>query len=293
MSNSISILIDQKTKTKVINFYKDKRRSKTPPYAIFQADDNDTVITLYESNKLLFQGPNANLEASVWGKIKNDDLITHEVDYYKASAIGSDEVGTGDYFGPIVVTACYVNKNNIKKLERLGIKDSKTISDDFIKKTVPKITEFIPYASKILSNPDYNKFHNKNFNMNKIKAILHYNAINELLNKKYSYDYIIIDQFASKKNFQKYINNYNIDHFTFLTKAESKNLAVATSSMISRYIFLKEIDKLSSSVNINLPLGSGPIVDKIGQEIVNNFGPKKLTELAKLNFKNTQKIIKD
>lgn len=293
MSNTISILIDDKTKAKIIKFYKDKTRSKTPPYAIFQADDNDTVVTLYESNKVLFQGANAELEASIWQNIQSEEYITQEVDYYHSSAIGSDEVGTGDYFGPIVVTACYVSKDNIKKLEKLGIKDSKIISDDFIKKTVPNIIEFIPYSSKILSNIEYNQYHNKDFNMNKIKAILHHNAINQLLKDNPSYDYIIIDQFCSKENFSKYLNNINVDHITFMTKAESKNLAVATASMISRYLFLKEMDKLSTSIHINLPLGSGSQVDKVGKDIVAEFGKDKLTEIAKLNFKNTNKILND
>ena len=44
---------------------------------------------------------------------------------YDKRTIGSDEVGTGDYFGPIVVTASYVTKEDIPYLEELGVKDSK------------------------------------------------------------------------------------------------------------------------------------------------------------------------
>ena len=48
--------------------------------------------------------------------------------YYYCSSVGSDEVGTGDYFGPIVVTATYVKKEDIPFLESLGIKDSKKVT---------------------------------------------------------------------------------------------------------------------------------------------------------------------
>lgn len=41
--------------------------------------------------------------------------------------IGSDEVGTGDYFGPIVVTASFVDKKMMSKLYELGVRDSKKL----------------------------------------------------------------------------------------------------------------------------------------------------------------------
>ena len=76
-----------------------------------------------------------------------------------------------------------------------------------------------------------------------------------------------------------------------MTKAEDKNLAVACASVISRYIFLKEFDKLSDSLHVPLPKGAGEQVDKIGEEIVSKYGEDKLKEIAKLNFKNTERIL--
>jgi len=133
--------VDDVIKQKMIEFYEDKKRLKTPPYAIFQADDNDSVITLYESGKVVFQGVSADVDASMWemiGKDKNniDDFFETSEEKKKekeseiilpkyANYIGSDEVGTGDYFGPIVVTASYVSKDNIDFLNNLGVCDSK------------------------------------------------------------------------------------------------------------------------------------------------------------------------
>ena len=67
--------------------------------------------------------------------------------YHNCSSVGSDEVGTGDYFGPIVVTATYVSKDNVKYLEDLGIRDSKKLTDDFILKVTPELIKKIPYRS--------------------------------------------------------------------------------------------------------------------------------------------------
>ena len=81
-------------------------------------------------------------------------------------------------------------------------------------------------------------------------------------------------------------------NITFMTKAEDKNLAVASSSIISRYIFLKEFDKLSDALHIPLVKGAGSNVDAVGEEVVEKYGQEKLSEIAKLNFKNTERILK-
>ena len=55
-----------KTKEEMNEFFEDFKREKTPPYAVFQADDADTVITLYESGKAVFQGRDADLSSQFW-----------------------------------------------------------------------------------------------------------------------------------------------------------------------------------------------------------------------------------
>ena len=147
----------------------------------------------------------------------------------------------------------------------------------------------------ILNNHDYNKFHNNDYNMNKIKAILHNKVLFQMINEEHpNYDYIIVDEFAKEARYYDYIKESpNIQrNITFMTKAEDKCLSVACASIISRYLFLKEFDKLSDSLHIPLPKGSGKEVDKIGEEIVEKYGKEKLFEVAKINFMNTSRILK-
>ena len=61
-----------------------------------------------------------------------------------------------------------------------------------------------------------------------------YKEIKEEINEKL--DYIIIDEFASEKNYYNYLSDTNnpLKGITFITKAEDKNLAVACASLISR-----------------------------------------------------------
>ena len=294
------IRVSEKTKEKMIKYYEDKKRDKVIPYVIFQAQDGDTVITMYESGKIMFQGTSADVDSSMWlemdGQNKQNSPEVKEKDkkYYYCSSIGSDEVGTGDYFGPIVVTASFVKKEDIEFLETLGIKDSKKLTDEKILEIAPQVAKRISYKSIILTNQEYNERHSDN-NMNKIKAIMHNKVLYQMVQTtKESYDYIIVDEFAKENRYYDYIKESSEIQrgITFMTKAEDKNLAVACSSVISRYLFLKEFDKLSDCLHIPLPKGAGPQVDTIGEEIVEKYGSDKLKEVAKLNFANTARILK-
>ena len=308
---TIVFKVSENVKNKMIEFYKNSFREKTPPYAIFQAQSADVIITLYESGKAMFQGISADIEANIWKdqeqhlnhrnidleiKQKEDkkDKIYNDKDEFKnINAIGSDEVGTGDYYGPIVVTATFVKKDQELLLKDLGVRDSKILTDSKIIEIAPELIKQIPYKTFILTNTDFNKYTKMGYNMNKIKAILH-NKVLYALNEEFKneYDKIIVDQFVYPKKYYEHIEEATdkVTDITFTPKAENKCLAVACASIISRYIFLKEMDKLSSSLELELPKGANEIVDEIGLEIVKKYGFDKLDEIAKTNFKNTDKI---
>lgn len=310
---TITVKVSENTMKEMEEFFEDFKRAKTPPYAVFQADDADCVVTLYQSGKAVFQGISADISAKMWiererrlNPTKNVDVKNSEqkekkekkeviIDpkIYNASCIGSDEVGTGDYFGPIVVSSAYVNKENIKWLESIGVKDSKKLTDDKIIEIVPEIIKKIPYKSIILTNKEYNERYNENTNMNKLKAILHNSVLSKLSNEIKDYEYIVVDEFATKYVYYNYLKESPnvVRNITFMTKGEDKCLAVACASLISRYIFIKEFDKLSDKVDEFLPKGASDAVNDMGKKLVNKFGKDILKDVAKLNFKNTEKIL--
>lgn len=295
---NVVIRVNDEIKQKMIEYYKDKVRDKKIPYVVFQAQEEDTVITMYESGKVMFQGTSADVDASMWGvaleKSKDKEKPKIDEKYHNCSSVGSDEVGTGDYFGPIVVTASYVTLDDVSFLDELGVGDSKKINDEKIKKIAPEIAKRVKYRSVILSNKEYNEKYTKDVNMNKIKAIMHNRVLYQLVNEeKPKYDYIIVDEFAREARYYDYLKDIpNVQRdITFMTKAEDKNLAVACSSIISRYLFLKEFDKLCDEIHIPLVKGASNEVDKIGEEVVEKYGEEKLKDIAKLNFKNTERIL--
>ena len=305
---TITLKVSDNTMEKMNEYFEDKKRLKTPPYAVFQADEADTVVTLYQSGKAVFQGISADIDANLWSQMEKNLNPNKNVDMkvasnekkketkknskvYYANTIGSDEVGTGDYFGPIVVTASYVTKEDIPFLESLGVKDSKKLTEEQILKITPQIIKKIPYYTMTLSNKEYNQRHSE-YNMNAMKAILHNKALLEMTEKYQNYDYIVVDQFAEKYVYYNYLRKVpNVQRdITFITKAEDQCLSVACSAIISRYIFIKEFDKLSKKYNQTLPKGAGPIVDEVGAKLVKEYGIDVLNEIAKTNFKNTEKI---
>lgn len=308
---TIVFKVSDNVKSKMIEFYKDRFLENHPPYSVFQVKEYDCVITLYESGKALFQGIGADIEASIWmeeERINNNRNIEAELDKEKqkheekqeelkddrfkgVSTIGSDEVGTGDYFGPLVVTASYVDKSKISLLYELGVRDSKKLNDDKIKAIGPTLIKEYPHVTYILNNSTYNKWGITN--MNQVKAILHNRVLTELLKKaNFSYKYIVVDQFCYPAMYFRHITKAKevTRNITFTTHAEDKCLSVAVSSIISRYIFLEEMSKMRESLGINIPLGAGKSVDEAAAKVVKKFGNEKLKEVTKLNFKNTEKL---
>ena len=296
---TITLKVSDNTKEKMKEYFEEKKRIKTPPYAIFQADEADTVVTLYESGKAVFQGISADIDANIWketekhlnpnkklefkeaGQDKKKKVLTNSKIYY-SNSIGSDETGTGDY----------LTKENIPFLEKLGVKDSKKMTDEHIIKIMPEIKKRIPYSSMILTNEKYNQHHEENMNLNKIKAILHNKVLLALTEKYNNYDYVVVDQFAESYTYYRYLKEVPKvqKNITFLTKAEDQCLAVACGAIISRYILIKEFEKMSKEYKIEIPKGAGENVDKIGAEIVKKYGIEVLDKIAKKNFKNTEKI---
>lgn len=306
---TIVFKVSDNIKDMMIKHYEGMKCEKTPPYAIFQVKDYDCVTTLYESGKVMFQGIGADIEASFWteqervlngkiiettGKTKDDKKKEENKVFINDDTVGSDEVGTGDYFGPLVVTASYVSKKDIDYMRELGVRDSKKLTDDKILEIGPSLIKNIIHTTIVLSNKEYNDYHSPDVNMNKIKAILHNKCLLSVISKEeVNYNKIVVDQFEVPKNYYAHLSSVPkvVKNITFLTKAEDQCMSVAASSIISRYIFLKEIKKMGDELGIIIPLGASNLVDEVGVNLVKKHGEKILYNIAKLNFKNTQKIL--
>jgi len=221
---SITLSDKQIADLKKLNSYKESDNSTID--SIFEL--RDCKITLYKSKKAVFQGK----DVSAYQEIYQSKFIEHS---------GSDEVGTGDYFGPVVVAACFINQDTYQKIKHLGIQDSKQLDDILIRKIAPQLMDACSYSVLIVDNTKYNQIH-KQYNLNAIKALLHNQAYKHLEKKiKQLPELNVVDQFTPENLYYNYLKNEKdvIKTLHFETKAESKYLAVACASVIARYTFLQ------------------------------------------------------
>lgn len=286
---TVSLTLDEEKISKIKDFYKESIFPSKSEYISTLIKLEDVSITIYHSNKVVFQGKKAEYEASIWGDT-NDKIIWKR----ESEQIGSDEVGTGDYFGPICVCASYVTEKDIEWLNKLGVNDSKKLSDEKIIKIAPELIKRIPYSQMSVDPAKYNSLIESGYNQGKIKAMLHNQVIHNLRKKLTKLNtFTIIDQFVTENKYYEYIKYTKVIEkgITFETQAESKYPSVAVSSIIARYSFLVKMNALSKSAGKTIPKGAGEQVDEFGREFVKKHGENKLNEFAKMHFANTKKIL--
>lgn len=265
---------------------------KTPPYAQYQIKLSDCMITAYTSGKVVFQGDGADFHAqgysALQAKSKQAHIAKHDDVYPQC---GSDEVGTGDYFGPITVCAVRVLPEDIAFLKELGIQDSKMVKDDRIRELAPMLMERLAHSLLILNNATYNHVHPTN-NMVGIKCKMHNQAFVHLRKKISSWpEFIIIDQFVQGSSYYRYVANEKeiVKGIHFETKAENKYLSVACGSIIARFAFLKAFDAMCVDYDFSFLKGASSKVDENIKEFVRIHGKDALYKVAKLHFANTKK----
>jgi ribonuclease HIII len=252
------------------------------PYLLFHAVHNDIDILAYKTGKVLLQGKEITHELISIKKHLNRE------DY---AAIGSDEVGTGDVFGPIVVCSAYADVQDIPFLESLNVRDSKNLSDKIIAQIAPKIAKRLTHSLLILPPKKYNDLSSKGYNLNKIKALLHNQAIVKTTSKLEHQVPVIVDQFCTPQLYFNYIKEETLIYrdIDFHTKAEQVHLSVAAASIIARYAFLVKMNEYGKKLGLELIKGASKDVDDQLRHLVKLKGNQILPLVAKVNFKNVTK----
>lgn len=264
------------------------------PYVTFAAKVKGVTVLVYTSGKVVFQGANAETIAEQFGYLSASQSTSDTVSGQNMPLIGSDEVGNGSYFGGLAVVASFVTPDDHALLKKLGVDDSKNLTDSKIRQIAPVLENNIKHKALLLSPQKYNQVVGKGkiHNAVSVKVALHNQAIYLLLQDGIKPEKIVIDAFTSRQNYQKYLKNEANQFANPLTleeKAEGKYLAVAVSSIIARNLFLENLDKLSQEVQYKLPSGAGSQSDKVASQILATYGMSGLEHTAKLHFANTQK----
>lgn len=268
-------------------------KAKTPPYARWQLRPENCVITCYTSGKTVFQGRDALVYASPFIKDApaSADAHTSQQKEEILPQAGSDEVGTGDYFGPVVVCAAAVDAGTSDALHKLGVRDSKAVDDTSIRTIGPEILKIVPHALLVLSPAKYNEVH-RQYNINAIKAMMHNQAYIDLAKKTRLPSFKMVDQFAPPSAYYSYLRNVPevVNDLHFQTKAEDDYISVGTASILARYAFLTYWDRMEEKYDMSFHKGAGADTDRCAQAFVDRYGMDRLCEVAKLHFANTKHL---
>ena len=111
--------------------------------------------------------------------------------------IGIDESGKGDFFGPLCIAGVYVNAEQFAQLQKMGVKDSKSLGDNSIKKIALQIKGCCLYHIVRINPVKYNEIYAGFKNLNKLLAWGYATAIEKLIEKTECHE-VIIDQFADE-----------------------------------------------------------------------------------------------
>ncbi|MFS9148980.1 ribonuclease HIII [Streptococcus infantis] len=287
---SITLTPSEKEIQTFVQQYEQELTPSKNPYIRYFFKLPQASVSVYTSGKVLLQGEMAENYANFFGY-----QVSQGTSGQNFPLIGTDEVGNGSYFGGLAVVASFVTPDQHDFLRKLGVGDSKTLTDQKIRQLAPLLKERIHHQALLLSPSKYNEVIGERYNAVSVKVALHNQAIFLLLQKGVHPEKIVIDAFTSAQNYEKYLKN-EANHFSnpvsLEEKAEGKYLAVAVSSIIARDLFLENLENLGRELGYQLPSGAGATSDKVASQILQAYGRQGLNFCAKLHFKNTEKAKK-
>lgn len=208
----------------------------------------------------------------------------------QGARIGVDESGKGDYFGPLVIAACYVAPWHEEVLD--GVMDSKKLTDAKALALAETIKSNCPNSIIAVGPERYNEMHAKMRNLNRMLEWGHAKAIeNVLALDGVETNLAISDQFANPASLKRVLGLKGLDIVLESRVRAESDLAVAAASVLARAEFLQRLDKLGAGIGVPLLKGAGPGVDQLAKNIVRQQGEGVLRQIAKLHFKTTEKVL--
>lgn len=202
--------------------------------------------------------------------------------------IGVDESGKGDFFGPLVIAACYVGPEHLAELE--GVKDSKKLTDAVSVKLAAQIRKVCPYSVVAIGPTKYNELYARFNNLNALLAWGHARAIENVL-ELVPATKVISDEFAKGGHAVKraLFDKGKSLEFISAVRAE-QDIAVAAASILARAEFLRRLRSLGEEFGIDLPKGASNVIDP-AVRFVRTHGADKLPSVAKMHFKTSGQVL--
>ncbi|MBN1557232.1 MAG: ribonuclease HIII [Lentisphaerae bacterium] len=262
-------------------------------------DTENCRIALYKSGKCLIQGKGAAdfvtffLEPLILRKAElgYEDLLAPDA---AAAHMGIDESGKGDFFGPLVVVAAYVDPPLVARMREMDVKDSKRITSDRKALSLGRDLRRLlgrRFSTVKIGPEAYNRLYHRMRNVNSILAWAHARAIENLLEAVPDCPRAVSDQFGSKQQVERaLLKNGRRITLEQRHRAES-DIAVAAASVIARDLFLRALIDLGKTYDHEFPKGASAAVRDAAAELVRRRGPGTLLKTAKTHFKTADAVL--
>jgi ribonuclease HIII len=203
--------------------------------------------------------------------------------------IGSDEAGKGDYFGYLVVAAVAVTPELAAELTRLGVKDSKHLSDRRAAELAQLVRMICPHEVVRISPARYNQLYQELGNLNLLLAWGHARAIENLI-ARVPVPVILSDQFGDPHYIERSLMQHGRQARLLQTPRAERDPAVAAASVLARDVFLATLARLGRQVGVQLPKGAAHVLPT-ARRLLAQGGPEVLGQVAKLHFRTTKQAL--
>ncbi len=253
------------------------------------------VLTYFslKGNKILLQG---NKESEIYNDIHRlifgESLFTADDETIEPDVyIGTDESGKGDYFGPLVTAGVYVDKNVSEQLKKVGVKDSKVLTEFAIRKLESDIKSISGGKFNIVViNPEkYNALYDKFGNLNKLLGWAHARVLENLLSIQEA-DTAISDKFGDERYIIISLQSKGKQLRLLQYHRAEKYTAVAAASILARGRMLNWFEAAGKKYGMEIPKGASPAVEAAAKKIKEKYGDDVLYQLTKKHFKTTNRI---
>ena len=213
-----------------------------------------------------------------------------EVGQDMSARIGLDEAGKGDFFGPLCVAGFYAGDGQVVDLIKMGVRDSKKMSDDSVLKLSKQLKASFPHKVLKLFPETYNKLYAKFHNLNRMLAWGHTTVLEELSTKS-ECKKAILDQFADKELMHSFLERKNLGIALTQRFKGEEDPVVAAASILARGAFLEGLAELEEKFQVKLPKGASSAVIVAAKKAIERHGPDILPLVSKTHFKTTAEVL--
>ncbi|SCA58860.1 Ribonuclease HIII [Chlamydiales bacterium SCGC AB-751-O23] len=266
-----------------------------PPYTIFAAKKKGVSCTLYQSGKLVVQGKEMTsfIEFYLEPEILKDFSFTYnDLSLDLESRIGVDESGKGDFLGPLCVAGVYADEGMIKKLNDMGVKDSKKMTDKKILELKKKIVTLCPYHLIIISPKKYNELYDRFKNLNSLLAWGHATCIENLFHKT-GCSNVHIDKFANEHVVDRAVAAKKLDFKIRQSHKGEADIVIAAASIIARGAFVQSLESMEQEFGQEFPKGASNRVKGAARQFMAKFSVEALSKVCKMHFKTYEMIVSE